>query len=74
MMRFAALISTSTVIFSRSTRSSCLSLSSSIYILTMYPPSRGMISTLPSLMDWIAAFNRMSGKSVTARISMTPQA
>ena len=22
----------------------------------MYPPSRGMISTLPSLMDWIAAF------------------
>jgi hypothetical protein len=29
---------------------------------------------LPPLPDWIAAFRRMSGKSVTARTSITPQA
>ncbi len=39
----------------------------------MYPPSRGMISRLPWLAEWMADFSRMSGKSVTARTSMTPQ-
>ena len=29
---------------------------------------------LPSLADWISDLKRMSGKSVTARTSMTPQA
>ena len=29
---------------------------------------------LPSSADWIAALSRMSGKSVTASMSMTPQA
>ena len=39
----------------------------------MYPPSRGMIRMLPSA-DVIALLSRMSGKSVTPRMSMTPQA
>ncbi len=51
-----------------------LSLSSSTYIRNRYPPSRGRISTLPSSAEAIRHFWRTSGKSVLARMSITPQA
>ena len=37
------------------------------------PPSRGMSRIEPCL-DWMAHLVRMSGKSVSASTSMTPQA
>ena len=39
-----------------------------------WPPSRGISRMLPPAPDWMAHLVRMSGKSVTARTSMTPQA
>ena len=46
----------------------------STYMRNRWPPSRGMSRMLPPAPDWIAHLRRMSGKSVTARTSMTPQA
>ncbi len=74
MIRFARAITSSSVVARTRALSPGGTSPRSTYQRARNPPSRGMSRIDPPSCDWMAHLVRTSGKSVTARMSITPQA